>query len=396
VVDEAHKMSAHYFGNEVKETKRYRLGKLAGSVARHFLLMTATPHSGKEDDFELFMALLDPDRFEGKARHGVHADPADLMRRLVKERLLKFDGRPLFPERRAYSPTYPLSDDEALLYKRVTEYVQEEMNRADRLKEEGKGRRGAVVGFALTTLQRRLASSPHAIHQSLVRRRKRLLDRVSEERTRKRGEVVAAEIGVRQVPEVFRDVDEDFDLDDLPEGELEDLEEVLVDEASAAHTIAELEHEIERLGELEELARLAATHPSVVLDAVSVIVKPEVAFRQFEADRQLPPETVVTGITGSVGPAAKTEVAGAGTGSAVDLPVRFYGRITLGAVRLLKDVGDIAEAVIAQLARALDADVSITVEIEADAPKGFADDVRRTVTENARTLKFDFHEFEES
>lgn len=57
VVDEAHKMSAHYFGNEVKETKRYRLGKLAGSVARHVLLMTATPHSGKEDDFELFMTV---------------------------------------------------------------------------------------------------------------------------------------------------------------------------------------------------------------------------------------------------------------------------------------------------------------------------------------------------
>ena len=64
------------------------------------------------------------------------------MRRLVKEKLLKFDGTPLFPERRAYSPTYPLSDDEALLYKRVTEYVQEEMNRAERLKAEGEGRAG--------------------------------------------------------------------------------------------------------------------------------------------------------------------------------------------------------------------------------------------------------------
>src|SRR5581483_1797398 len=259
VVDEAHKMSAHYFGNEVKETKRYRLGKLAGSVTRHLLLMTATPHSGKEDDFELFMALLDADRFEGKARKGVHADPADLMRRLVKERLLKFDGTPLFPERRAYSPTYPLSDEESLLYKRVTEYVSEEMNRADRLKREGEGRRGAVVGFALTTLQRRLASSPAAIHQSLVRRRKRLEDRVTEEKTRRRGAAVAAEIGVRTVPEEFKDLDEDFDIDDLPEGELEDLEEALVDEASAAQTIAELEFEISRLAELEELARKVRT-----------------------------------------------------------------------------------------------------------------------------------------
>ena len=45
IADEAHKMSAHYAGGEVKETKRYKLGRLAGSVARHLLLMTATPHS---------------------------------------------------------------------------------------------------------------------------------------------------------------------------------------------------------------------------------------------------------------------------------------------------------------------------------------------------------------
>ena len=71
-------MAAHYFGNEVKETKRYQLGKVLGGTARHFLLMTATPHAGKEEDFQLFMALLDSDRFEGKARDGVHT--ADISR----------------------------------------------------------------------------------------------------------------------------------------------------------------------------------------------------------------------------------------------------------------------------------------------------------------------------
>ena len=65
----------------------------------HFLLMTATPHNGKEEDFQLFLALLDGDRFEGRFRDGVHvADVSDPMRRMVKERLLKFDGKPLFPE----------------------------------------------------------------------------------------------------------------------------------------------------------------------------------------------------------------------------------------------------------------------------------------------------------
>ena len=76
--------------------------------------MTATPHNGKEEDFQLFLALLDADRFEGKFRDGVHdVDASDLMRRLVKEELLKFDGTPLFPERIAYTVTYALSDAEA-------------------------------------------------------------------------------------------------------------------------------------------------------------------------------------------------------------------------------------------------------------------------------------------
>ena len=60
--------------------------------------MSATPHNGKEEDFQLFMALLDGDRFEGRFRDGVHyADTGDMMRRLTKEELLRFDGRRFFP-----------------------------------------------------------------------------------------------------------------------------------------------------------------------------------------------------------------------------------------------------------------------------------------------------------
>ena len=62
--------------------------------------MTATPHNGKEADFHFFMALLDGDRFEGRFRDGAHAtDVSDLMRRMVKESLVTFDMKPLFPER---------------------------------------------------------------------------------------------------------------------------------------------------------------------------------------------------------------------------------------------------------------------------------------------------------
>src|SRR5580698_6802186 len=134
VCDEAHKLSATFFCGEVKYTKRYHLGQLLSGLTRHFLLMTATPHNGKEEDFQLFMALLDGDRFEGRFRDGVHqADTSDLMRRMVKENLLKFDGTPLFPERIAYTVPYRLSDAEARLYREVTAYVRDEFDRAEAL-----------------------------------------------------------------------------------------------------------------------------------------------------------------------------------------------------------------------------------------------------------------------
>ncbi len=246
IVDEAHKMSAHFWGGELEETKRYKLGKLLGSITRHFLLMTATPHNGKEEDFQLFLALLDQDRFEGRFREGVHeVEIADLMRRMVKEELRRFDGRPLFPERRAYTVSYPLSPAEAELYEAVTDYVREEFNRADSL---GDDKRRGTVGFALTILQRRLASSPEAIYQSLKRRRERLQKRLEE-----------VKAGQRQQPGfepgfAVYDPEDLADLDDALAEEIESLEEEIIDSATAAMTIAELAAEIQTLERLERLA----------------------------------------------------------------------------------------------------------------------------------------------
>ena len=178
VCDEAHKMSARYFGGEINYTKRYRLGQRLSRLTRHFLLMTATPHNGIEEDFQLFLALLDEDRFEGRYRKRFHSvDYTDLMRRMVKENLLTFDGKPLFPERKAYSVSYKLTESEITLYEEVTKYVRQEFNRADKLQNR---KHAGTIGFALTVLQRRLASSPEAIFQSLARRRRRLEKRMKE------------------------------------------------------------------------------------------------------------------------------------------------------------------------------------------------------------------------
>ncbi len=241
VVDEAHKMSATSWGGEIKYTKRFQLGRLLSDITRHFLLLTATPHNGKSEDFQLFMSLIDPDRFVGVTRNSNQSiDVSDVMRRLVKEELLKFDGTPLFPERLAYTVNYDLSPLEATLYDAVTTYVREEFNRAEQLNNEHK----STVGFALTILQRRLASSPEAIYQSLHRRRERLEHILSEER-----------IGKKASYDHFH-ITSDYDDDDIPASEIEDFEENVTDQASAARTISELEAEINTLLKLENMANV--------------------------------------------------------------------------------------------------------------------------------------------
>lgn len=247
ICDEAHRMSATYFGGDVKYTKRYQTGQKLGQICRHLLLMSATPHNGKEEDFQLFMALLDGDRFEGRFRDGVHyADTADMMRRLTKEELLRFDGRPLFPERRAYTVKYDLSPKESELYTAVTEYVRNEMNRVQRFADEDNKKRNNV-GFALQILQRRLASSPAAIYQSLKRRRERLENELGEARIASRGRGAGfSDVGVSQ--EILRNMDE------YGQEEVDELEDLISTGATTAETIDQLEIEVETLKGLEHMA----------------------------------------------------------------------------------------------------------------------------------------------
>ena len=238
IVDEAHRMGAHYFGGELRKTKRFLLGEMLGQITRHLLLMTATPHSGKEEDFQLFLTLLDRDRFEGKQKKST--DLSGVMRRMVKEDLLTFEGKKLFPERIAETVPYELTALEYDLYEDVTHYVREGMNRADRVG----GKRKNTVGFALTVLQRRLASSPEAIYRSLVRRSERL--------ERKKQEIQNG---------TYREVDPNIDLSEIDDDEfnaeeIEAAEEELLDAATAAQTVEELNTELLELADLVQTARL--------------------------------------------------------------------------------------------------------------------------------------------
>ncbi|MDW3217102.1 MAG: helicase-related protein [Acidimicrobiales bacterium] len=252
IVDEAHKMSAHQYGNELRKTKRFELGEVLRERTRHFLLLTATPHNGKNEDFLAFMTLLDPERFGGRLRGGELPDTSDVMRRYVKENLRTFDGELIFPPRQAESLKFELSPIEHQLYESVTDYVRHGMNKAAEMRDGADKRRGVIVGFALAGLQRRLASSPAAIYHSLRRRTERLRAQADELRRLAAG---GKPVPIADLPKGVKIADlEDFDFDAFDDEELEELEDAVIDAAAAATTAADLEAELVELAELVKLA----------------------------------------------------------------------------------------------------------------------------------------------
>ncbi len=148
-------------------------------------------------------------------------------------------------------------------------------------------------------------------------------------------------------------------------------------------------HDGSRYGGLTAAAQLGAVVPS------GMIVKPDFAVLQFDAERD-------SGTAGDSGSDAAPTLGGDATSEGPDsqqtvgpgLPSRYYGRIALDSIRWTRQVADIAEAVVNQIAKAPDAKVRITIEVEADSESGFAEGVQRTVSENAAVLKFDTSEFE--
>jgi SNF2 family DNA or RNA helicase len=169
IVDEAHKMAAYRHGSKLERTRRYRLGEFLTDHTEHLLLLTATPHKGDPENFRLLLQLLDPDLFANTdiLARAVQRHENPIFLRRLKEDMRDFDGQPLFPPRHVKTLGVELTAPEQRLYEDVTRYVADNFNRA--LAEDNRN-----VTFALIVLQRRLASSVHAIRCSLENRRDRL------------------------------------------------------------------------------------------------------------------------------------------------------------------------------------------------------------------------------
>lgn len=235
IVDEAHKMSAI---DEDHKTYAYQLGEELREKTDHLLLMTATPHKGNKEQFQLFLRLLDKDVYAdvSSLEEAITQHEAPFYLRRVKEAMVTFPEpetgivKSLFTKRKVQTIGFMIEDEEWDFYNELTKYVEEQSIRA----AADNSARGRAVGFTMAMLQRRFASSLYAVRRSLERMRDR------------REEILKDPEGYRQ-KQIQNRLPDNFE--DLTDEEQQEIIDILGD-AVITHDPIELRQDIDRLGRL--------------------------------------------------------------------------------------------------------------------------------------------------
>lgn len=185
IFDEAHKLAADQGKDlRIRKTTRYCLAESIAGVqspdsrwklpwsTHHLLLLTATPHMGKDYPYFALWRLLEPKMLASP--DAFVEFPQDLRQshfiRRTKEEMVYLDGRPLYPKRISDTLGYELSQgdvSEQKLYDETTSYLRYVYNRAKLLNRE-------AARLAMSVFHRRLASSTFALLCSFKRRIEKL------------------------------------------------------------------------------------------------------------------------------------------------------------------------------------------------------------------------------
>ena len=264
VFDEAHKLAAETVRNRTHKTQRYELAEaLAGCAAptsafaglswrtRHLLLLTATPHMGKDSPYHHLWRLLDPHVFatgEAFRRFPPNARARHFIRR-TKEEMVDLQGNALYRERKCDTFGYDLSASEQVLYDATTAYLTDTFR-------EALGNRGAAR-LALGVFQRRLASSAWALLRSFERRIEKLERHAADLQS---GNATFDELAGRgrrfeRRADYFDEHGADDDYREGTAGEAHEDFEAEVLGAVVAATVEDLQAEVETLTGLRGMAQ---------------------------------------------------------------------------------------------------------------------------------------------
>lgn len=251
IFDEAHKLSAYEYGTKKYWSHRYDAAQMLSKQCEHLLLLTATPHRGREDTFKCLMQLLDEDIFatpdlaaDRVKELGQNGANKFFIRRL-KEDMKDWKGQPLYKQRHTKTVSYKLTPEEKQLYDAVTEYLTAR-------KQEATASKNIHVSLALQVMQRRLVSSIYAIKNTLEKRYL-ALQGLSE--------------AVTQNPNLWKqrqkldemDVDDIDDYDELNDEEREALDNIMADPKklklfTTAKTAVEIQQEAQQVKRLYNMA----------------------------------------------------------------------------------------------------------------------------------------------
>jgi superfamily II DNA or RNA helicase/DNA-binding XRE family transcriptional regulator len=267
VFDEAHKLAANR-GTDlyVRKTDRYEVAEALAGVkgieaawrlpwsVHHLLLLTATPHMGKEYPYFALWRLLEPDvlsTFEAFEDYPRERRQAHFIRR-TKEEMVHLDGKPLYPRRVSDTLGYDLSEGpagEQRLYDETTEYLRIVYNKAKMLNQ-------SAARLALSVFQRRLASSTFALLRSFERRIEKLKGLIDQIRDGKLTieQLVTMQRRMREEEDVLDSTTADDESAEDGREENEIAEERLL-EGVVASSLLDLQEELRQVHELANLAR---------------------------------------------------------------------------------------------------------------------------------------------
>ena len=269
VFDEAHKLAANREADlRVRRTGRYKLAETLAGVANenedeewqlswschHLLLLTATPHMGKDYPYYCLWKLLEPDVLT--TIDAFHAYPQDARARhfirRTKEELVYLDGRPIYPTRISDTLSYNLTSGEVseqALYDATTHYISTSYNRARLLNR-------SAARLAMSVFQRRLASSTYALLRSFERRSAKLAHMIAEMRAGRlsQAQLATAQQKLDKVRDALdeKTADEEEIVDEQEENER--IEDQLL-ESVLATSLVELQDELQQVAMLLDMAR---------------------------------------------------------------------------------------------------------------------------------------------
>ncbi len=268
IFDESHKLAADRGADlRVRKTDRYRLAEaLAGILleeprwtlswsCHHLLLLTATPHMGKDYPYYCLWKLLEPDALttiDAFNKYPVDARSRHFIRR-TKEELVYFDGKPIYPPRVSNTLSYDLNQGEVSeqqLYEATTGYIQTYYNRAADLLNR------SAVRLAMSVFQRRLASSTYALLRSFERRSQKLSKLIEDMKSGKidSAKLRASQLSLDKIEDTFYEKTADEEESNAEQEENEQVEDQAL-EGVLATTIADLEMELQMVESLLDLAR---------------------------------------------------------------------------------------------------------------------------------------------